>query len=112
MAEQYDFTWKLTRGDTLELPVSVTDSENHGINLAGCAFRFAIKGTDIHEGTPGVTIDDSDGVNGNVTVIVVPSLTRTLSLKKYVFDLEVTYTTGKVETFFVAELEVRGDASV
>lgn len=79
----------LTRGDTFEAKVEARLPDDEGgaayAPAVGDAIRFALK-ADYMDEKPLVVKD-------------IPSDTKTLPFGKYVYDIQITYADGKVDTF-------------
>lgn len=89
-------TITLTRGDTFSALITITDlNDNQYIPMNGDRIRFAMK-NDYNDETPllikEIPID---------TMILTfdPEDTKHLPFGKYVYDIELTKTTGEVDTF-------------
>ena len=99
------------RGDTLELPITITDNNDVPINLIGATIKFTLASVPaITEATEGVVITRDD-INGKFTITVPDTVMNTLSAKKYIMDVEVKYATGRKDTLFVLELNLLGDVT-
>lgn len=90
-------TIKMTRGDTLRLNLSLTDEDGNVYTpLEGDHIRFAMK-TGYNEATP---ILVKDIPNDTLQLVLNPEDTKDLPQPcTFVYDLEITYANGDVETF-------------
>lgn len=86
----------LTRGDTFSSLITITDlNDNQYIPMNGDRIRFAMK-NDYNDETPllikEIPID-------TMILTLDPEDTKHLPFGKYVYDIELTKTTGEVDTF-------------
>lgn len=90
-------TIKMTRGDTLRLTLTLTDEDGNVYTpLEGDHIRFAMK-TSYNEATP---ILVKDIPNDTLQLVLNPEDTKHLPQPcTFVYDLEITYANGDVETF-------------
>lgn len=90
-------TIKMTRGDTLKVKIDLFDAEgNEYIPQPGDVIRFAMK-TNYEDRTPLIlkTIP-----NDSLILILNPSDTKSLEMPAdYVYDIEITFANGDVDTF-------------
>lgn len=89
-------TIELTRGDTLRVVLELTDyNGNAYVPNSGDVIRFAMKRR-YNDATPIIlkTIP-----NDTLTLLLEPSETKTLPYAEYVYDIEITYVNGDVDTF-------------
>ena len=90
-------TIKMTRGDTLRLTLGLTDEDgNDYIPLQGDTIRFAMK-QNYNDSTPLIV---KDIPTDTLQLVLNPEDTKNLPQPStYVYDLEITYANGDVETF-------------
>lgn len=89
-------TIRLTRGDTLKIAISLKDYEGHDYTPSqGDVIRFALKKR-YEDSRPLIhkIIDNSD-----LMLVLEPSDTKDLSFGDYVYDIEITFNDGTVDTF-------------
>lgn len=89
-------TIELTRGDTLRVVLELTDyNGNAYVPNSGDVIRFAMKRR-YNDATPLIlkTIP-----NDTLTLLLEPSETKALPYAEYVYDIEITYVNGDVDTF-------------
>lgn len=89
-------TIELTRGDTLRVVLELTDyNGNAYVPNSGDIIRFAMKRR-YNDATPLIlkTIP-----NDTLTLLLEPSETKALPYAEYVYDIEITYVNGDVDTF-------------
>ena len=87
---------RMTRGDTLRVEITMFDSEGHTYTPnESDVIRFAMK-KNYRDATPLIL-----KVIPNDTLILElePSDTKPLSFGTYVYDIEITYADGAVDTF-------------
>lgn len=96
----------LTRGDTLRVKVEIIKNEEPYIPEAGDKVRFALK-------HPDMLPDKSDYSDVEPLIIkdipidtmvleLQPADTKTFAFGKYVYDIEITFADGTVDTFITA----------
>lgn len=84
-------TISLTRGDSAEFDIEVYDSDGNLYELAdGDKLEFTVK-DNIHMKTPVIYKTGSQ-------IRLVPKDTKSLSYKKYVYDVQLTLNDGTVDT--------------
>ena len=89
-------TISLTRGDTFTAFITITDADDNPYTpVEGDIIRFAMK-NDYTDGSPllvkNIPID-------TMILTLEPEDTKALSFGKYVYDIELTKSTGEVDTF-------------
>lgn len=89
-------TITLTRGDSFIAYISITDQDdNPYIPVEGDSIRFAMKSS-YKDAEPllvkNVPID-------TMKLVIDPEDTKSLAFGKYVYDIELTKTSGEVDTF-------------
>jgi len=93
----------LTRGDTLIVKIDLTRNGEPYTPEAGDVIRFALKhktlkqdGSDYTDTAPlaNITIP-----NDTLILEITPNATKTLAFGSYVYDIEITFADGKVDTF-------------
>lgn len=89
-------TITLTRGDTLIAQISITDSEdNPYIPVEGDSVRFAMK-SDYSDVNP---LIEKDIPIDTLKLVLEPEDTKKLPFGTYVYDIQLTKSTGEVDTF-------------
>lgn len=101
-----DFTISRYHGDTLVLPVAVTDSAGDPISLVGATIKFKM-GTITHS-TIGYSIARSDAA-GTFAITLSAAIMEALTDTNYAFAVEVVYASGIKETLFVGRLDIVED---
>lgn len=93
----------LTRGDTFIAKVEMTKNGEEYIPQEGDVIRFALKhntltpdGTDFTDQTPLVSITIP---NETQILEIEPANTKTLGFGNYVYDIQITFENGDVDTF-------------
>ena len=102
---------KLTRGDTLRLKINITLNEEQYTPVTGDSIRFALKRpllnakkTDFKDTEP--LILKSVPIN-TMILELEPEDTKSLDFGTYVYDLEITFADGRVDTFITeAKFEI------
>ena len=96
----------LTRGDTLRVKVEIFKDEEPYIPEDGDRVRFALKHPDmLPDGSDYSDIDaliTKDVPNDTMVLELTPSDTKSLAFGRYVYDIEITYADGTVDTFITA----------
>lgn len=93
----------MTRGDTLNLKVTIMKDDEEYTPEDGDVIRFALKHQDIK-------VDNSDFVdkrplilktipNDTMILTLEPEDTKELSFITYAYDIEITFADGTVDTF-------------
>lgn len=98
----------LTRGDTLTLELSLTNTDGTAYTPAeGDVIRIAISkgyvGESFYELIKTAVFDD-------LSVTIPASETETLGSKRYNYDVEITHSSGIVDTVISATLTMLGEA--
>ena len=89
-------TITLTRGDTLQVVITMKDANNNVYTpVHGDVIRFALKKR-YEDARPLIhkIIDNND-----LMLVLEPSDTKHLSFGEYVYDIEITFNDGTVDTF-------------
>lgn len=100
---ELDNTIKMTRGDTLITTISLTIGDEPYVPVEGDTIRFYVK-------TPRMTAGNKQYKDVDPLIEKVipmdtlqlrldPEDTKSLNFGDYVYDLEMTYSTGLVDTF-------------
>lgn len=93
----------LTRGDTLIVKIELTKNGEPYTPADGDLIRFALKhnklkqdGSDFTDTQPlaNITIP-----NDTLLLEITPGTTKTLAFGNYVYDIEITFADGRVDTF-------------
>lgn len=89
-------TITLTKGDTLRVTLSLTDyAGNTYTPAAGDYIRFAMK----RRYNDAVPLILKQIPNDTLVLEIEPSETKSLQCAEYVYDIEMTYANGDVDTF-------------
>jgi hypothetical protein len=99
-----DFSIERYHGNSLVLPVALTDSGGVAISLVDAIIRFRLG--EITELSDGYSIARNDPA-GNFTIIISATLMATLTNPIYYFATEITYASGIRETLFVGKLTIK-----
>lgn len=92
----------LIRGDTLKIQVSIFIDKQPYTPASGDVIRFAMKQTTssskvlIHKIIP----------NDTLILHLLPSDTKRLAFGNYVYDIEITFENGDVDTFITGKLRL------
>lgn len=93
----------LTRGDSLVLQLELTRNGETYTPAEDDLIRFALKrnklkqdGSDFVDDEPLALINIP---NDTLTLEITPGATKTLAFGNYVYDIEITFADGKVDTF-------------
>ena len=104
MASKVDGTTiTLTRGDTLRLKINITLNDQEYIPVSGDSIRFALKHptlnakkTDFKDLEPLILKTVS---TESMILQLDPADTKNLDFGTYVYDMEITFSDGSVDTF-------------
>ena len=93
----------MTRGDTLRLLVNLKDGEEDYTPVEGDSIRFAVKGKALNQNGSDY-LDDEPLIVKQVDMSTMlltldPADTKSLGFGSYVYDMEITYANGDVDTF-------------
>jgi hypothetical protein len=99
-----DFSIERYHGNSLVLPVALTDSNGAPISLVDAMIKFRIG--NITEASEGYSIARSDSA-GTFTITITASRMATLQDPVYYFGCEVTYASGIRQTLFVGKLTLK-----
>lgn len=93
----------LTRGDTLIVKIDLMRNGQAYTPQAGDVIRFALKhnrlkqdGSDYADTNPLVNITIP---NDTMILEITPNATKQLAFGSYVYDIEITFADGKIDTF-------------
>lgn len=92
----------LIRGDTLRVKVDIYSDKEIYTPQEGDVVRFAMKAS---YGSQKVLISKIIP-NQSLVLHLEPNDTKKLSFGKYVYDVEITFANGDVDTFISGELEL------
>lgn len=108
-----DAPLQIKQGDDFHLEMLWTDSEDVPIDMAGCAARMQLRRS---PGAP-VLLDLSTengrivlGV-GDITLDVDAQATQGLTTPEGVFDLQITYSDGRIATILGGRFELIADVT-
>ena len=96
-------TIQMTRGDTLTALLSLTRNGSSYTPEAGDVIRFALKHTDMTAGNK--EYKDTEPLltktvsNDTMQLVIEPEDTKSLSFGTYVYDMQITFANGDVDTF-------------
>jgi len=91
-------------GNTLVIPVGLTNPEHEAVSLEGALIRFKLG--EISDLSTGYLITRDDSA-GNFCIIITAPLMATLTNPIYYFATEITYASGFRETLFVGKLTLK-----
>ena len=93
----------MTRGDTLTATLTLERNGSTYTPVSGDVIRFALKHTDMTAGnkdykdtTPLLTKTIS---NDTMQLVIEPDDTKELAFGNYVYDMQITFANGDVDTF-------------
>jgi hypothetical protein len=95
---------EIFKENNLDLNVTVKDDTGTPMTLAGATIAFKVGA--ITQATSGVTITNG-GAAGTIRVQVTAAAMAALTSDRYDLELRVTWASGKVETLFVANLQLK-----
>lgn len=99
-------TITLTRGDTLRVKIDLSKDGESYVPVEGDVIRFALKNTNkTPDGTAYVDTDPLILKTIPIDTMILelePSDTKDLGFKEYVYDMEITFVDGTVDTFITA----------
>ena len=101
-----DFEIVRHHGNSLVMPVALTDSQGVVISLVGAIIQFKLG--EITELSSGYTVTRND-LAGTFVITVSATLMATLLNPIYYFACKVTYQSGIEETIFVGKLTLKDD---
>jgi len=104
-----DFTISRYHGDTLVLPVALTDSSDVAVSLVDAIINF--KMGSLTQSSSGYSISRSDAA-GTFIITISAAAMEALTEDKYTLEVEVTYSSGIKETLFVGRLVLKEDVIV
>ena len=91
-----DKTISLTRGDTLQAKLEILDTEGNEYHpRQGDVVRFAMK----KDFSASTCLIEKIIPNDTLLLRLDPSDTKTLPFGSYVYDIQITYESGNVDTF-------------
>jgi len=99
------------RGNTLSRNILLLQQDGiTPFDITGCTVKFSIspsltEAALITEETAGVTIA-VNGPGGSITLAVPASIMSALKNASYLFDVQVTFADGTVQTLFLATLQL------
>lgn len=96
-------TITLTRGDTLRVKIDLFKDDEPYTPVEGDTVRFALKNTDkTPDGTEYIDTEPlilKDIPISTMVLEIEPEDTKDLGFKTYVYDMEITFGDGTVDTF-------------
>ena len=96
-------TIKMTRGDTLNVQVSILKDGEPYVPQNGDSVRFALKRNKIKSDRSGYTDDEplilKDIPTDTLILTLDPEDTKQLPFDTYVYDIEITFSDRAVDTF-------------
>lgn len=92
----------LVRGDTLRMQIEIIVDDEVYTPTANDVIRFAMKQTYTN---PNVLVEKVIP-NDSLILKLEPSDTKRLTSDKYVYDIEITFANGDVDTFIRGEIEL------
>ena len=96
----------LTRGDTLRVKVEIIKNEELYYPTSGDRVRFALKHPELlPDGSDYKDVDPiiiKDIPYDTMILELEPADTKTLAFGRYVYDIEITFEDGTVDTFITA----------
>lgn len=107
-------TITLTRGDTLRVKIDLSNDDGPYIPVEGDSIRFALKNkTKTADGTEYVDKEPLILKTIPIDTMILeiePSDTKSLGFKEYVYDMEITFADGTVDTFITeASFTITGE---
>lgn len=97
---------QLTRGDTFNAEIKLYQGQHEYVPVEGDVIRFAVKGPAMKAGREDYM--DAEPVllkvidHETMTLEIEPNDTKGLAFKEYVYDLEITFADGTIDTFITA----------
>ena len=93
----------MTRGDTLKVSVSLTRDGETYTPVEGDVIRFAVKSPKMFC-DKGEFVDDAPRILKDIpistmTLVLDPADTKSMDFGTYVYDMEITFADGTVDTF-------------
>ena len=92
----------LTRGDTLRLAIDIYDNNNIYTPSKNDSIRFAMKKTYASN----VILIHKDISTDSMILTISPNDTKQLAFGTYVYDIEITFEDGDVDTFISGVFEI------
>jgi len=94
-------TIELTRGDSFSAEIKLYQGQHEYTPDDGDVIRFAVKSSDMltSESEP-LILKEID--HETMTLELEPADTKGLAFKEYVYDIEITFDDGTVDTFITA----------
>lgn len=107
--------YELIRSDTWIIDITQKNEDGTPINITGCVFKFTVKedydtNPIITQESVGVDIFRND-LQGIIIYTVNTILTKTLKIKRYLWDVERTDTQGKKKTILIGDLIIGREVS-
>lgn len=102
-----NYNIEIYEGADFELPITLQDNLGVPINLSGCSFTGRIKEDygDLIEYP--FSFSNTDLVHGEFKVYMSHTLTNTMTFKKGVYEIDITYTNGTIDTFLYGNAVIR-----
>jgi hypothetical protein len=112
---------ELFRGDTYDAEITVYDEDDNAENITGSSIIFTLRES-VEEGVTlqkkntaagggSDEIEDYDLNNGKFRLHILPADTVSLEPGEYVYDIEVTTSTGRVYTIVIDRFFVKSDVT-
>ena len=88
----------LTRGDSMQIQLALSKGGNPFTPETDDVIKFSV--SNVPKGKCGYVLLISKTINNNTLVLeLLPEDTATMAYGTYIYDLEITYADGKVDTF-------------
>jgi len=110
-------TIDMFRGDSRTLEVRVTDDYNKPVDLTGASVRFTVRkkvdGAKLiaKSSSNPAEIEITDAANGIFKIYLKPADTKAMRPGGYLYDVEVTLSSGDVHTVVFGNFQLHGDIS-
>lgn len=91
-------TISLTRGDSMLVQLELEKGDETFTPATGDVIKFSV--SRVPKGNPGYSLLISKTVNNDTLILeLLPEDTADLDYGSYLFDLEITYASGEIDTF-------------
>lgn len=88
----------LTRGDSMQVQLELKKGDETFTPASGDVIKFSV--SKVPKDKPGYSLIISKTINNNTLILKLESAdTADLAYGSYLFDLEITYASGEVDTF-------------
>ena len=96
----------IDQGSTFKADIDVTDSDGDALNLAGYTVAGQLRKNYSSSTSTDFTASVTSTINGTIRISLSATQTNDLKAGRYVYDVEITSSTGEVTRVLEGQVEV------